>query len=88
MQFSTMITELSTISPKSIAPRLIKLAVMPVIAIRLAANSIDKGMATATINPARTEPNSSSNTRITSAPPSVRFVSTVRMVRAIKWARS
>ena len=38
MQFSTMITELSTIKPKSIAPRLIRLAVTPVKPITLVAN--------------------------------------------------
>ena len=56
MQFSTMITELSTINPKSIAPRLIRLALMPETAIMLVANSIDRGIARATISPARTLP--------------------------------
>ena len=84
MQFSIMITELSTISPKSIAPKLIRLSVMPAAPMALVANSIDSGMATATISPARMLPNSTSSTTITSVPPSTRFVSTVRSVRSMR----
>ena len=43
--FSTMITELSTTRPKSMAPRLIRLPAMPNRNIALKANSIDSGMA-------------------------------------------
>ena len=50
-QFSTMITLESTIRPKSIAPRLIRLAVTPVASIMLAAKSIESGIASATISP-------------------------------------
>lgn len=83
-----MITELSTISPKSMAPRLIRLAVTPVAAIRLAANSIDRGIARVTNRPARTLPNMASKTTMTSKPPSVRLVRTVFSVRPMRDERS
>ena len=83
-QFSTMITELSTIRPKSIAPRLIRLAVMPVADIRLVANSIERGIASVTSSPARTLPSMTSRITITNTPPSVRLVSTVFSVRPMR----
>ena len=46
-----MITLESTSMPKSIAPRLIRLAVTPVASMMLAANSIESGIASATIRP-------------------------------------
>ena len=55
-QFSTMITLESTIRPKSIAPRLIRLADRPVASMMLAAKSIDSGIASATIRPPRRLP--------------------------------
>ena len=73
MQFSTMITELSTINPKSIAPRLIRLAVIPVRDIMFAANSIDRGIAIATTIPARKLPSMTNSTMMTRVPPSRRF---------------
>ena len=81
MQFSIMITELSTIRPKSIAPRLIRLAVMPVASMMFLANSIDSGMASATIRPARQLPSRRSRTRMTRMPPSSRLWTTVCSVR-------
>ena len=83
-----MITELSTTRPKSIAPRLIRLAGMPTAHIRLAAKSIDSGIASETINPARTLPSSTSSTPTTNSPPSARLWSTVSSVRAIRSERS
>ena len=44
-QFSITITALSTIRPKSMAPRLIRLPAMPKASIRLPAKSIDSGIA-------------------------------------------
>ena len=61
-QFSIMITLESTIRPKSIAPRLIRLAEIPVASMTLAANSIDSGIARATIRPPRRLPSSTSRT--------------------------
>ena len=61
---------------------------MPVAHMRLAANSIDSGIASDTISPARTFPKSTSSTPITSRPPSARLWSTVSSVRAIKSERS
>ncbi len=87
-QFSIMITELSTIRPKSIAPKLIKLAVTPVASIKLVANSIDSGIASAVMSPARKLPSITSSTRMTSPPPSIRFVTTVLSVRPMSAARS
>ena len=87
-QFSTMITELSTTSPKSIAPRLMRLAEMPVAHMRFAAKSIESGIASDTISPARTFPRSSSSTPTTRSPPSARLWSTVSSVRAISSERS
>ncbi len=87
-QFSTMITELSTIRPKSIAPRLIRLAVTAVADIKLAANSMESGIASVTKRPARKLPSVKSSTAITNSPPSQRFVSTVVRVRPMSEARS
>ena len=67
-QFSTMITLESTIRPKSIAPRLIRLADTPVASMMLAAKSIDSGMASATISPPRRLPSIASSTTITRTP--------------------
>lgn len=53
---STITMEPSTTIPKSIAPRLIRLAVTPKIRIRMNANSIASGMTEATISPARMLP--------------------------------
>ena len=88
IQFSTMMTELSTINPKSIAPRLIRLAVTPVNSITLVANNMESGIAKATIIPALKLPSMNNRTMTTSIPPSVKFVSTVLRVRPINAARS
>ncbi len=79
-QFSTMITEPSTISPKSIAPRLIRFPEMPYFCIPVSAKSIESGIAEATISAARMFPNSANRTATTSTAPSKRFFSTVRIV--------
>ena len=86
--FSIMTTEPSTISPKSIAPRLIRLPEMPARTIPVKANSIDSGMAAATISPPRTLPRNSSSTAMTSRPPSARFRCTVAIVRWTSSLRS
>ena len=81
---STIITAPSTIKPKSIAPKLIRLALTPNTFIKPKANNIDKGMAEATINPARRFPRNKTNTNITIKAPSIRFFSTVEIARFTK----
>ena len=78
---STMITAPSTISPKSIAPKLIKLALTPKIFINPKANNKDKGIAEATIKPALKLPRNRIKTKITINAPSIKFVSTVLIAR-------
>ena len=87
-QFSIMITLESTIRPKSIAPRLIRLAVTPVASMMFAAKSIDSGIASATIRPPRTLPSNSKRIATTRPPPSVRLRTTVSKVWSIRWVRS
>ena len=79
--FSTMTTEPSTISPKSMAPRLIRLPAIPSFTMKLTANSIDSGIESATMIAARMLPSKRKSTAMTRAAPSIRFVSTVLMVR-------
>ena len=88
MVASTMMTAPSTIRPKSIAPRLIKLADIPKTFIMPRANSIDNGMADATISPARKFPRNRTNTKITMSAPSIRFFSTVEIARFTRSVRS
>lgn len=87
-QFSTMITAPSTMMPKSIAPRLIRLALtllstMPDIVI-----SMESGMTQAVISAARILPRIRNRTTMTSAAPSRRFFATVAMVASTRWVRS
>ena len=87
-QFSITITALSTIRPKSIAPRLIRLPAMPKASIRLPAKSIDSGIARATIRLARRFPRRISRTATTSTPPSARLCATVPIVFSMSTLRS
>jgi len=86
--FSIITTEPSTINPKSIAPRLIRLPEMPAFSMPVNANNIDNGIADATIRPPRTLPSSSSRTATTRMPPSSRFLETVQMVLFTRVVRS
>ena len=74
---STMITAPSTINPKSMAPRLIRLAEIPNWFIIATANNIAKGITEATINPALQFPRNKIRIKITINPPSIRLVVTV-----------
>ena len=74
---STIITAPSTISPKSIAPKLMRLPLTPNKFIKIMAKSIAKGITEATISPALKFPNSNTNTNTTISPPSIKFFSTV-----------
>ena len=78
-QFSTMTTELSTTIPKSMAPRLSRLAAMPKRNMPENAHSIDNGIAKATMPAARRLPRNAKSTAITSKPPSKRLFRAVSM---------
>ena len=88
MQFSTITTELSTTIPKSMAPRLSKLAAMPKCNMPQKANSIDNGMASATMNAARKLPRNRNSTATTNNPPSNKFLRTVSMTKSTSSVRS
>ena len=78
-QFSIMTTELSTTRPKSIDPRLNRLAAIPNCSMPENAHSMDRGIASATIKPARRLPRNTNRIATTSSPPSNRFFRTVSM---------
>ena len=83
-----MITAPSMMIPKSIAPKLIKLASTPKIYINESANKRLSGMTEATTNPERRLPKSSTTTKITIKLPKMRFSATVNVVLAISSLRS
>ena len=85
---STMITAPSTINPKSIAPKLMRLAETPKICISAKANNKLNGMTDATIKPARQLPSNSTRINTTIRPPSIKFFSTVEMDFPINTLRS
>ena len=72
--FSTRITELSTTRPKSIAPSDMSVPAMPNRSMPLNANSIESGIAAATMRPARRLPRNTNSTAMTRSAPSSRFV--------------
>ena len=77
-----MITmEPSTTIPKSMAPRLIRLADTPKMRIRMKPKSMARGMTEATIMLARTLPRNSISTTNTMMAPSTRLYITVEMLR-------
>jgi hypothetical protein len=86
--FSTMTTEPSTMSPKSMAPRLMRLPDRPSAFMPMNAASIESGMAVATSSPPRTLPSIKSKTTMTRMPPSMRFLATVLIVRFTRSVRS
>ena len=83
-QFSTMMTAPSTMMPKSIAPRLIRLALTLLSTMPVIVNSMERGMTKAVISAARKLPRIRNSTAITSAAPSRRLVSTVLMVASTR----
>ena len=85
---STIITEPSMIIPKSIAPRLIKLASTPNTFIIEIANSKLNGITEATTKPERQFPNSKTTTNMTINDPKMRFSATVNVVLSISSVRS
>ncbi|MNS18955.1 hypothetical protein D3C72_506620 [compost metagenome] len=68
------------IIPKSMAPKLIKLASMPKIFINEIANNKQSGMTEATTNPERQLPNNRTTTKITIKHPRIKFSATVKVV--------
>ena len=72
-----MMTAPSTIRPKSIAPRLMRLAEIPNTFIIDIANNIANGITDATTNPALQFPSKRTKMKMTIRPPSMRFVVTV-----------
>ena len=83
-----MTTELSTTRPKSIAPRLSRLAAIPKRSMPEKAKSKDKGIARATSSPARRLPRKMNSTAMTSKPPSKRLPRTVAMTWSTSSVRS
>ena len=70
---SIITIEPSTTIPKSMAPKLIRLADTPKMRIRMKAKSIDRGITDATISPARTLPRKMMSTKNTITAPSIRL---------------
>ena len=85
---STMITAPSMMIPKSMAPRLIRLASTPKIYIMERAKSRLNGITDATTIPERKFPSSRTTTKITIRHPRTRFSVMVRVVRPISSLRS
>ena len=85
---STIITAPSIMIPKSIAPRLIKLASTPKTYIKDKAKSKHKGITEATTSPERKLPKSNTTTKMTIRQPKIRFSLTVKVVFAISSLRS
>ena len=86
--FSTMMSEPSTTSPKSMAPRLMRFALWPVSHIPMNANIIASGITLASTSPARRLTSRIRSTTMTSSAPSARCLPTVPMVRFTSDVRS
>ena len=85
---STMITAPSMMMPKSMAPKLIKLASTPKMYISESANNKQSGITDATTNPDLKFPSNRTTTKITIKQPRMRFSVTVKVVLAISSLRS
>ena len=78
----------SIIIPKSIAPKLIKLASIPKIFINEIANNNQSGITEATTRPERQFPNNNTTTKITIKQPRIKFSATVNVVLPTNSLRS
>ena len=78
---SRITIEPSTTIPKSMAPKLMRLADTPKMRIRINPNNMANGMTEATISPARILPKNSIKTTKTMRAPSTKFRITVEMFR-------
>ena len=76
------------IIPKSIAPKLMRLASTPKIYMRESAKSNDMGITEATTKPERRFPKSKTTTKTTIKHPSIRFSAMVKVVFSISSLRS
>ena len=85
---STMMTAPSTIKPKSIAPRLMRLPDTPKRFIIEMAKSMDKGITEATTKPALRFPRKRIRIKITLNAPSIRLVETVLIALSTNFLRS
>ena len=74
--------------PKSIAPRLIRLALIRFSTMPVMVNSMASGMTQAVTKAARKLPRMRNSTTTTSSAPSSRFFSTVQMVASTRRVRS
>ena len=74
--------------PKSMAPRLIRLALILFSTMPVMVKSIDSGMTQAVTKAARKLPRIRNSTTTTSSAPSSRFFSTVRTVASTSLVRS
>jgi hypothetical protein len=83
-----MMTAPSTMRPKSMAPRLIRLPLVRVCTMPIAVSSIDSGIASAVMIAARKFPSMTNRTTTTSSAPSARLRSTVRIVASTSIRRS
>ena len=88
MVASTIMTAPSTINPKSIAPKLIRLPDTPNRFMSEKAKSRASGITEATISPALKLPSKSSKTKMTIKAPSIRFLLTVPMALSTSLDRS
>ncbi|MNS45849.1 hypothetical protein D3C72_783270 [compost metagenome] len=88
MVASTIITAPSTINPKSIAPKLMRLPDTPKKFISVMAKSIARGITEATTKPARRFPNNNTKTKMTISAPSARFFETVFIALSTNLVRS
>ncbi|MCY1367658.1 hypothetical protein D9M69_546020 [compost metagenome] len=88
MMASTIITAPSTMIPKSIAPKLIRLPLTPKSRIMAIANSKASGITEATTSPARQFPSSKTNIKMTISAPSIKLVCTVWMALLTNFVRS
>jgi hypothetical protein len=87
-QFSTMMTAPSTMSPKSSAPKLMRLPLMRASTMPVIVSSIDSGMTSVVTSAARRLPSSANSTAMTRRAPSNKFVRTVAMVLSTSVVRS
>ena len=86
--YSTMITAPSIMIPKSMAPRLNKLASTPKMFIKVSAKSKQRGITEATTSPERQLPSNSTTTKTTIKQPKTKFSVTVNVVLPISSLRS
>ncbi len=87
-QFSTMMTAPSMMMPKSMAPRLIRLALTLFATMPVMVNSMDSGITHAVAIAALKLPRIKNRTTITRRAPSMRFLWTVATVASTRRARS